>query len=64
MTLSAVNSMLTSQKWEMDQQFDQIFYILDCQVKEGVIKEHTLFFTISIAIFLKRFAGPQDHLCC
>lgn len=24
----------------------------------------TLFLMISITIFLKRFAGPQDHLCC
>lgn len=26
--------------------------------------KHTLFLAISITIFLKRFAGPQDHLCC
>lgn len=28
------------------------------------LQEQTLFLTISINIFLKRFAGPHDHLCC
>lgn len=26
--------------------------------------KHALFLMISVTIFLKRFAGPQDHRCC
>ena len=32
--------------------------------EKKILVQRTLFLTISISIFLNRFAGPHDHLCC